>query len=138
MTAENAATFIRGKNATFTVRSLNTDKHYTFQANKSPGQKDIWFIAALVGPDEWSYVGMLTEEGKLVLTKASKFKPDSPVVGALRWVFHQVFVKQEIPESLEIMHEGTCANCGRRLTHPSSLETGFGPECAKKLVCKAA
>jgi hypothetical protein len=29
----------------------------------------------------------------------------------------------------EIQHAGACCKCGRKLTHPESIESGFGPEC---------
>lgn len=33
---------------------------------------------------------------------------------------------------LQVWHEGRCGRCGRKLTVPSSIETGLGPECAGK------
>ena len=33
----------------------------------------------------------------------------------------------------EIQHSGRCLRCGRKLTHPESIETGFGPECSGRV-----
>jgi hypothetical protein len=32
-----------------------------------------------------------------------------------------------------VWHEGRCGRCGRKLTVPESIESGFGPECASIL-----
>jgi hypothetical protein len=38
-----------------------------------------------------------------------------------------------LPDFLEVWHEGFCGKCGKRLTVPSSILSGLGPECIKKL-----
>ena len=38
-----------------------------------------------------------------------------------------------LPEFVEVWHEGCCGKCGKRLTVPSSIENGLGPECIKTL-----
>lgn len=38
---------------------------------------------------------------------------------------------QDLPEC-EVWHEGRCGRCGRKLTVPESIETGIGPDCAKR------
>jgi hypothetical protein len=40
----------------------------------------------------------------------------------------------DLPESLEIWHEGSCLRCGRKLTVPESIESGYGPECIKSVL----
>lgn len=37
---------------------------------------------------------------------------------------------------VEIWHEGKCGRCGRQLTVPESIESGFGPECVKMIGSK--
>ena len=39
----------------------------------------------------------------------------------------------ELPEQLEFWHAGRCGRCGRRLTVPASIASGFGPECAGRI-----
>jgi len=39
----------------------------------------------------------------------------------------------ELPDQVEVWHEGRCARCGRRLTVPESISSGFGPECITKV-----
>ena len=47
---------------------------------------------------------------------------------ATKYVNH-IFYKDN--NGFEIMHEGRCCRCNRTLTHPDSIKTGIGPECAK-------
>jgi hypothetical protein len=44
-----------------------------------------------------------------------------------------VWKNQELPGGYKIHHEGRCGKCGRLLTVPESVETGIGPECAKRM-----
>jgi hypothetical protein len=38
-----------------------------------------------------------------------------------------------MPDGVVIWHEGRCGRCGRRLTVPESIESGYGPECIGKI-----
>lgn len=46
------------------------------------------------------------------------------------WTGHMAQDK-ELPEQIEVWHEGRCGRCGRRLTVPESIANGLGPECIK-------
>jgi hypothetical protein len=51
-------------------------------------------------------------------------------------VFQYVINKlklKNLPDFIEVWHEGKCGKCGRTLTVPSSIESGIGPECMKSL-----
>jgi hypothetical protein len=48
-------------------------------------------------------------------------------------IFWKHIVAQTLPDRIHILHVGTCGHCGRKLSDPTSLETGIGPECRKKL-----
>jgi len=48
------------------------------------------------------------------------------------------FLMQSIeqPQNLEntvILHSGHCLRCGRKLTHPESIQSGLGPECSGRV-----
>lgn len=136
--AEKAYQFILGGNATFTLRSQETGTRYTYKvtlAEKRPGDKEDewqkWFVALLSGPDnqnDFTYLGMI-RANQFQLTRASRMKLDSLPVKAFHWTFANL-VQHRFPDKLEIWHEGRCGRCGRKLTVPESIATGFGPECA--------
>jgi hypothetical protein len=49
-------------------------------------------------------------------------------------VFDFVFSKLNsgtLSPLIEIWHQGRCGKCGKVLTVPKSIESGFGPECSK-------
>jgi hypothetical protein len=43
------------------------------------------------------------------------------------------YLKNDLPNIVEVHHNGHCARCGRMLTVPESLYTGFGPDCAQQI-----
>lgn len=143
--AETALEYITAGNAYFTLRSKKTGTRYTFRVNKpkdDDNQKtyrpanlvERYFVALLSGPqntDDYTYLGMI-QDNVFRLTKASRMNMDSTPVKAFSWAFARL-VQRELPEQLEIWHDGRCGRCGRKLTVPESVERGIGPECAGKM-----
>ncbi len=131
--------FIIAGKAIFTVDNGKGD-HYTFRINKkeaSGSYPEAFFVALLSGPDntsDYSYLGMLVPQtGEVRLTAKSRYKEDTVPVKVIRWALKKVWTDQEFPQGYAIYHEGRCGRCGRLLTVPSSVESGFGPECASVL-----
>jgi hypothetical protein len=124
--------FIFAGNSTFTLKNPNTNKHFTYKVynpNKNKEKEDIFFVKVLTGTNnetDYSYVGYVKNDkyyhGK---PNKTKIKPDSPSVLGFRYLLNNIENLK-----LEFMHEGRCGRCGRKLTHPESLENGIGPECS--------
>lgn len=132
-----ALDFILAGDARFTVVSTRTGCRYTFRVAKAddqPGRKlKAWFVSFLTGPEndsDYTYLGML-QSGEVRLTAKSKLLPDSGPVVAIRWLV-STLDKGVAPASAEIWHTGHCGRCGRLLTVPESVASGFGPECSRK------
>ena len=126
--------FIKGGNSVFTIKNNETDNRYTFKVKKHK-EKELWFVSVLTGGDNtnsYSYIGTIFDDG-FKLTKKSNFKEDSVCYKAFSWLYKVLNSGKELPEKVEFWHEGKCGRCGRKLTVPESIETGFGPECASKL-----
>lgn len=130
MSAEAAAPFILAGNSTFTAKSTKTGKHFTYKVKKAKRGKDLWFASVLTGED-YSYAGTVDSTGAFRTTQKSAVGEDAPSVQALRFTLRCVF-SGKLHSDLEVMHDGSCGRCGRQLTHPESLASGLGPECAKK------
>jgi hypothetical protein len=140
---ENPATvlaFMFAGKAVFTLRSLRSGNRYTYKVSTAPereqdkgkGGKPAFFVAVLSGPDntnDFTYIGML-RDGKFFTTRASKMNMDSLPVKTFNWALTS-FNKnvRAFPQDLEVWHTGRCGRCGRELTVPESVATGFGPEC---------
>lgn len=149
---ENAARFtdatavIRGMfagNATITLVLNKTGKRFTYkvsvpQRDKGKKQKDLWFISVLTGPlntSDFTYIGVVRNKGgyQFALTQKSAYGMNAPSVKTFAWFIGKIQELGAIPPEVQVWHEGRCLRCGRKLTVPSSIEDGIGPECASKM-----
>ena len=129
-TAQKSLTFIKGGNATFTF--VGKQNRYTYKVTKLDDNSNRYFVSLLSGSDnnnDYRYMGMLFDNSdKLILTKGSKVTEGANSFIAFNYVFQRL-VKGLLPQGVEIYHEGRCGKCGRKLTTPESIESGFGPVC---------
>ena len=148
--------FIRGGNAVFTIKSLKTGKHFTYKVTQKQvedydGKKirtGQFFVRVLAGPDnqDWAssqYIGFMRSlwmvdyklDAKGPLIAGKKGNKEAPSFIALEWLLKKLCAISDTDciddWSVEVMHEGRCCRCNRALTHPDSIESGIGPECAK-------
>lgn len=127
--------FILAGNATFTL--VGRASRFTFKVQQAEDNPQRFFVSAMTGSDNeasFTYVGMLNPtDGTVRLTKGSRLREDTPAVRAIRWALPFVFQGARMPDAFAIFHEGRCGRCGRKLTVPESIVSGFGPECAGKV-----
>jgi hypothetical protein len=124
---------LMGGKSTLTLVSKSTGTRYTFRFNRPPGddpQRVVW-VKALVGADNetsYKYLGAYWPKDQAFRPKGAE-----PSSRAVAWM---LAILRDKPDSLlsqaEVWHEGTCARCGRKLTVPESIASGFGPECRSK------
>jgi Family of unknown function (DUF6011) len=129
--------------ATVTLESLKTGNRYTYKISQARDKEsglpqDCFFVGVLNGPDntaDYKYIGRIARgifwAGRK-FPKAGDISKDAPSVRAFDWAW-RALVKGTLPEQLAVWHEGKCGRCGRKLTVPSSVASGFGPECIGKL-----
>jgi hypothetical protein len=140
--------FLLAGNATFTVKLPETRReglnpHYTYKLQRSEGNAKFpptMFVKLLTGPnneDDFTYLGKMNEAtGRVVTTHASSMDDSAFPVKLVNRVLSRVMagdVQPIIDAGFDVMHEGRCGRCGRKLTTPASIECGIGPECIKKL-----
>lgn len=126
--------FILGGNATFTLKSLKTEKRFTYQVKEADDKKGFFFVKVLAGPDnrtDYTYLGFVKDPYLPKLIAGKKGRPDAPSFKALDWFLSKAWAL-DIPDGVEFWHAGRCCSCNRMLTDPASIERGIGPECAKK------
>lgn len=145
-TAAAAKKFMLGGKAFVTIRSKATGTRFTYKMTvaedkdgRGPGPRGYpTFVSVLNGPDNWSnyqYIGhIFADQGLFWPAKPGKSKvaPDAPSCKAFAWTWRHL-IRDVLPEQLEVWHEAKCGRCGRKLTVPESIESGFGPECAGKV-----
>lgn len=141
--ARAALAYMFGGRATVTFRSLSSGTHYTFKlvAPRSEkealkaGKCDHFNVSFLFGQDnvnDYRYLGQV-RGNKFSLTPASRqagYNEQTPVYIAFQYAFSKLVA--DVPPAdakFEVWHEGKCGRCGRKLTVPESINTGFGPEC---------
>lgn len=131
--------FMTAGKATITLQNAESGNRFTYRVKFAPKRDekdaDTWFVQLLNGPDNtknFIYIGILRKDEKGVLqyiwTSKARVGRETPSVRAFAWSLSQ-FVVDAIPASLEVYHAGKCGRCGRKLTVPESITSGFGPEC---------
>lgn len=137
-TALEARSFMGAGNATVTLKSVVSGVHFTYRIRKSEdGQMQ--FVSVLTGSDNessYSYLGFVRRDVYFHGRK-SKIGEQAPSAKAFAWAWRSL-AQGTMPPSLEVWHEGRCGRCNRKLTHPTSIATGLGPECAGRFEAVAA
>lgn len=127
--------FLLAGRALVTLRSVKTGKRYTYRVQR-PKEDAPHFVSVLYGPDndtDYRYIGTIFESKTFRRTDKSKLPETDQRFVAWAWFWRVLWEKPELPDTLEVFHEGRCGRCGRTLTVPSSIETGLGPKCAAEL-----
>lgn len=139
-----ALKFLLAGNATFTAQSDKTGTRFTYKVKRADprdGQQEpprLWFVSLLSGPDnenDFQYLGMIrppreNQDGPLAFEHGikSRIACTAPSFIAANWVISHLLRNRPTP-SCSVYHEGRCGRCGRKLTVPESIVSGFGPEC---------
>ena len=132
--ADELLALVLGGNAVFTLVSKKTGARYTYKVTAATDTKGMFFAKVLIGADNWrnyAYIGFI-KAGQTGLIAGKKGDPRKAYFKGLDWFLRQLAAGADVEEQVEFWHVGKCVRCGRRLTVPSSIETGLGPECAKK------
>jgi hypothetical protein len=126
--------FILAGNSTFTVKNQETGGRFTYKVTKPADfneNRPVWFVSVLSGRDNessYSYMGII-RGNQFIRTKTSKISPDAISFKGFQWLWGSVVNNKELPSKVQFYHEGRCGRCGRKLTTPESVESGFGPHC---------
>jgi len=123
--------FALAGNATFTAVSRKTGNRFTFKVTKFDPNRP-HSVALMNGPDNensYCYLGTIFNEADYRHGKKARISQDAPSAKAFEYIWaHRN--DADLPEKVEIHHEGKCCCCGRKLTTPESVVTGIGPICA--------
>lgn len=142
-----ARDFALAGNARFTIVSTATGVRFTYKVraakNDHPGTPVVrWFVSVLTGSDneaDYTYLGTVERLPTTVVFRhgrKSPIGPAAPSAMAFKWAWNVLTrdgAPEALPDGFEIWHEGRCGRCARVLTVPSSIASGFGPECINKI-----
>jgi hypothetical protein len=132
---EQVKKFIFAGNATFTLRSDKTGKHYTYRVTgaKKIRENPIFFASILTDGEVYRYIGVVPSDTKRLRWSAKSAVPQgSASFRALEWFLEKLRSGRPV-KSCQFFHMNHCGRCGRELTHPESVVSGFGPECIHKI-----
>ena len=131
---ENPMRFALAGNATFTIVSTRTGARFTYKVNAAENGP-MHFVKVLTGPDniqDYRYLGFMRRGVYFHGGAKAKIGREAPSAVAFKW-FWENLSKGGVSSTMEIHHEGKCGRCGRALTVPESIQSGFGPECVTKI-----
>ena len=147
---EESLKFILAGKAIFTIRNRETGNRFTFKVSKAKNngdrkyKKQAWFVSVLTGPDNnvcYQFFGTIFKDEKEVLSynvsSKSRGKTGKIAISksAFAWFFRRLnSTEHSFPQNLEVFHAGRCGRCGRLLTVPESIKSGYGPECVGKVI----
>lgn len=135
MTRTDSIKFILAGNAKFTFLNRISGNRFTYNVKALEDNPNLHFVSVLSGSDNensYRYIGIITNKTDFKITKKSTVKEDTDCFKVFKYVFTHL-IMNDLPEFIEIYHEGTCGRCGRTLTVPESIASGLGPECAKRV-----
>jgi len=144
-TAMAARQYIRAGKATITLESQKTGAWFTYRVteaiDKETGKPNgTLFVGLLNGPDnttDYKYLGYIRRDVFWAGRKNPRpgdIGPHAPSSKAFAWAWRAIAgTSPQLPAQLKIFHEGFCGRCGRKLTVPASVKSGFGPECRDRL-----
>lgn len=145
--AADALLFLFGGKAIFTITSLPTGKHYTYEVSQGKpderGIKTPFFVRVLTSSDNTSwdksssvYIGFIPLSLPRELVTRGKGQPKHPASEALAWAIKALTRAArdgvgDMPTTLRFQHAGRCCQCKKILTDPISVELGIGPICRR-------
>ena len=133
-TIVDLAAFALAGKAIFTISNPATGGRFTFKVRRK-AEGSPAFVSVLTGTnnqDDYTYLGTVFADGTYRHGRKSTIRESAPSARAFAWLWPRALAKA-VPPTLSVQHEGRCGRCGRPLTVPESIDTGFGPECAGKV-----
>lgn len=127
---KEALKFMFAGKSIFTFENTKTGNRFTYKI-KVAKDSNLFFVSVLINPETYTYVGTCVE-GNYKHGKKSVISTDAQSVKVFEFMLNRL-KSDNLPDFLEVWHEGFCGKCGKRLTVPSSILTGIGPDCIKKL-----
>jgi hypothetical protein len=133
------ANFMFAGKSILTIVNKETSNRFTYKlrmAKSTNGEQNPpYFVSVLTGNDnnnDYSFIGTVFGKNSYRHSGKSRISNNTTSVMAFNWLLNRIANGQDLPSQIEVWHEGKCGRCGRKLTVPSSIQSGLGPECARR------
>lgn len=137
--------FMEAGNAIFTIVSKKSGTRFTYKFSRPKAEgnntnRPIW-VSVLVGQNndaDYSFAGTLRIAATgytFNQSRKSVMQITASSMLLFSWLLKLLNAGRDdsLTRQAEFWHEGRCGRCGRTLTVPASIESGFGPECITKI-----
>lgn len=127
--------FFAGR-AVLTFRNTEKETHMTVKVKQLTDKNDrkiklpiFQVFVSLLGDRQTGYMF-----GGTIFKDENRIKIHAPAETQLNQVMQFLWKAVHNPQLLKdkkvsLLHEGRCCRCSMPLTHPESINTGFGPDC---------
>jgi len=132
-------------NSTLTFQNTASGTHMTVKVKQARDRQDrkkklpIFFVnVSLLGDQTTGFIFGGTFFTDTMTLKLSKHAPSNSQLGrVMAWLFHSVQNPTVLREKrVSLLHEGRCCRCALPLTHPESINSGFGPDCLEMVLAQ--
>jgi Family of unknown function (DUF6011) len=132
LTLADAKAYTIAGNATITLQSEKSGAHFTYKirAAKNPGVYFVWLLCGQDNETDYQFIGWIGK-GKFQRSAKSRVSADAPSFKAFDWFWN--IQHNGDNGNLIVLRPNKCGRCARTLTHPESVISGIGPECASKI-----
>jgi len=137
--------FFAGRSV-LTFRNTQTGTHMTVKVKQLRDKEDrkkklpIFYVYVSLLGDKQSgavFVGTLFQETKM-FKFAKDITSDSQYGRVIAFLMKALDTPQILKDKgVALLHEGHCFRCGLPLTHPESINTGFGPDCLEYVLASS-
>lgn len=129
--------FMFGGMTRVSLFSKRTGTRHYYQVHEATKNHHIYYVQYIQGyntkKQKKLYIGTIFDYNRFAITRKSQLDYGSEQVQAFSWVFTHLCAGTLPTHLVEVAHLGLCAGCGRHLTNPDSMQTGFGPTCYKRI-----
>lgn len=135
MTTQQMCEYVTGGRCVFTLQSTKIDKRYTYKIRADKKNANRMYVDVLFGPDnmdDYRFIGFFYKDDFVLrASKRETVRPDDNRFLMIKHFLRLICTSTMLPDTCKFYPSGRCARCGRLLTTPESIESGFGPECIK-------
>lgn len=128
--------FVLGGKSIFTIQNILTGNRFTYKVIKAKKNSKLFWINVLVGRDnltDYKFIGCFSLEQGFKHSTSSKISNQAISVKAMHYYINRLFANK-LPSNIRTYHLNFCGRCGKALTVPSSVESGFGPDCQNAVI----
>jgi hypothetical protein len=134
--------FFAGR-ATLTFRNTEKETHMTIKVKQARDKNDrkkklpIFFLSvSLLGDRQTGYIHAATiYQDTMNIKLSSSAQNNEQLLKVVQFIWNALANPQILKDKkVALLHEGRCCRCSMPLTHPESINTGFGPDCLEHIL----